>query len=747
MAAAVVAEAVRRYLDDGKSVALLPSLFKLCCTHFSLPNQSKHALALASQLHADACKLPPSTSASNSLLTCYLRAARPDLALAHLRCPSTPTDDVTYNALFAHLPPTPASFRLCFASLPRFRPNLATLLALLRRASSLHNLTAVHAYLIKTHLLWADAAIPNSLLGMYSAAGDTLAAARLFDEMPVRDVVSWTSMIGACLAEGSAAQALRLFREMLAKDNGDDAAEVDGVILVVALRACAALQDLALGASLHAVAERRGLQGDDVFVPNSLVDMYARSLDLRSARKVFETMAWKNVVSWNSMLSGLVHAGRCGEALELLGSSLSLLNGGGDDDVGFDETTLVVLLQLCKKLEGGHAMWCMSVHAAAVRRLWFSFSSMPLLNALLDAYAKCGLLEHALRLFRGMRDRNVVTWSTVIAGCTHNGRPHDAMACSVAMREAGVMPNSITMLSILEACADCAETRASRCAHGVAVRTGPALERDVGNALVDMYGKCGDLPAATRVFDAMPDKDVLSWNSMIGALGMNGRARDALALLGRMERDDASVGPNGVTMLAVLSACAHGGLVEEGMACFERMTAKYSLLPEAEHLTCVVDMLARVGDLEGAAKVIEERMSCATSSGSAAAAAAWCALLSACRSHGDRNVGQDAARRVLELEPGNSAGYLMSMSVPGGEQARMRWLMRERGVKVASGHSVVQVGQEAHRFVSWDGCHLHRAQVYSMLHLVHQQILPPTHDPNHHLHHHFTLSCIDATTH
>jgi pentatricopeptide repeat protein len=134
---------------------------------------------------------------------------------------------------------------------------------------------------------------------------------------------------------------------------------------------------------------------------------------------------------------------------------------------------------------------------------------------------------------------------------------------------------------------------------------------------------------------------------------MNGRAPDALALLDRMEREDAdNVRPNGVTMLAILSSCAHRGLVEEGMACFERMTVTYSLQPRVEHLSCVVDMLARMGDLEGAAKVIEERMMCASSS---SLAAAWSALLSACRSHGDCEVGRDAACRVL-----------MSMSMPGG---------------------------------------------------------------------------------
>ncbi|XP_044418626.1 pentatricopeptide repeat-containing protein At2g17210 isoform X2 [Triticum aestivum] len=619
-----------------------------------------------------------------------LGAAGPDLSVAHLCCPSTPT---TYNA--AHLPPTPA-----------------TLLALLRRAPASHPHAAahVHACLLKTaYFRPGGCTVPNSLLASYATSGDSLAAAKLFDEMPLRDVASWTSMMRAHLAGGSASQALCMFRDMLTA--GGSVPEPDGVVLVVALRACAELEDLALGASLHAVTERRGLRGADVFIDNSLVDMYARCLDLWSARKVFDTIPCRNVVSWNTMLSGLARAGRAADALDLL-ASLSLLKEG---DIGFDETTLVVLLQLCKRLEGGQAMWCRSVHAVAIRRgLLLSSTGLPLLNALLDAYAKCGLLEHTLRLFRGMPERNIVTWSTVIAGCTHNGRPGDAIACAVAMREAGEIPNSVTILSVLEACADCAEMAASRCAHGMALRSGLALERDVSNALVDMYGKCGNLAAAMRVFNAMPRRDVLTWNSMISALGMNGRTRDALALVDRMEQEG-DITPNGVTMLAVLSACAHGGLVEEGVACFERMTATHSVEPQVEHLSCIVDMLARAGDLEGAARVIEERISTTSSP------AAWSALLSACRGHSsDSKVGRNAACRVLELEPGNAAGYLMSMGVPsaGETAARLRQLMRERGVGVTGGHSMVQVGRDAHSFMSWDGCHPDRAQVRHRLHEI-----------------------------
>ncbi|TVT97705.1 hypothetical protein EJB05_57025, partial [Eragrostis curvula] len=547
-----------------------------------------------------------------------------------------------------------------------------------------------------THLSYLRHNIGASLPGPAQAL-------EVFDEMPPRDHVSWTSVIGA----SPPAQAVALFRQMLLA-----AVRVDGVVLVVLLRASAALRDVHLGSSLHATAARRGLLAD-VFVANSLVHMYSECLRLRSARKVFDSIAQKNIVSWNTMLTGLLHADRCAEALHLLQQHRHLLLHVAD------ATTLAVLLQLCKKL--ARPLLCRSLHAYALRKLLL-VASTPLLNALLDAYAKCGLLCHALALFRRMplRDRNVVTWSTVIAACAGSGRPRDAVACFAAMREAGQRPNAITMLSLLEACGGRAM---SRCAHGVALRCGLASDQEVGNALVDMYGKCGDLAGARRVFHAMPVRDVVSWNSMIGALGMNGRASDALALLGEM-----NVKPNGVTLLAVLSACAHGGLVQEGMACLESTastTSTWGMELDEEHLSCVVDMLARAGHVEAAAKI-------------AAGAAAWSAVLSGCRAK--RNVhdlGREAARRVLELEPENSAGYLLATGVvddDDGDVVAMRRTMRDRGVKVTGGYSMVHVAvgrhEEEHRFASWDARHPQRVQVYAMLHLLHRHMTPP---PDHDL--------------
>nr|UPT48971.1 pentatricopeptide repeat protein AaPPR1229 [Agave angustifolia] len=232
-----------------------------------------------------------------------------------------------------------------------------------------------------------------------------------------------------------------------------------------------------------------------------------------------------------------------------------------------------------------------------------------------------------------------------------------------------------------------------------------------------MYAKCGDLNSSKRVFDELPAKNIMSWNAMIGALGMNGCAKEALAVLREMEVQN--VRPNGVTMLSVLSACSHGGLIEDGRACFERMLKDASLQPSLEHYSCMVDMLGRAGDLEGAFEVIKRMPE-----GLEAGPAAWGALLSACRSHGNLELGQCAASRLIELEPENSAGYLLCSSMfakrrSSDNTARMRWLMRERRLKMVSGYSLVHVEQRAHKFVAWDVSHPQCEEIYSMVEDVH----------------------------
>jgi hypothetical protein len=328
------------------------------------------------------------------------------------------------------------------------------------------------------------------------------------------------------------------------------AVRVDGVVLVVLLRASAALRDAHLGSSLHALATRRGLLAD-VFVANSLVHVYSECLRLRSAREVFDSIRDKNAVSWNTMLSGLLHADRCSEAL--------LLSTGQGQQLQLhaDATTLAVLLQLCKKLAAPSCCF-RAVHAMALRKLLL-MASTPLLDSLLDAYAKCGLLAHALRLFQRtpLSGRSVVTWSTVIAACA--GRPmaqlHHHAEPPGSMRQ----PRGDRSIEV-------------RSQRGAQVR--PRLGAGRGqrhHGHVRQVRRLAGLQESVRC-DGCQGCPVLEHHDW--------RAGHERVRLGRpctRRRDGAlpDVTPSGVTSLAVLSACAHGGLVQEGVAWLERLPREH----------------------------------------------------------------------------------------------------------------------------------------------------------------------------
>ncbi|KAJ6803774.1 pentatricopeptide repeat-containing protein [Iris pallida] len=398
-------------------------------------------------------------------------------------------------------------------------------------------------------------------------------AKALFDEMPHRDVVAHSVLISGCALSGDPESAVRVFRSIGSSD-------VDGLAMVGVLQACAAAAaaggSVGLGRMVHSHVVRRGFEAD-LFVGNSVVDMYSKCRDVDSAVRAFGLMPGTNVVSWNSMLSGLVRSEMYSEALELFGSMSEV-------GVEGDEVTVVNLLQASKKL--GMGVWCKCIHSFAIRR---SFETNAfVLNSLLDAYAKCDLLGLASRLFERLDRRDVISWSTMIAGFAHCGKPDEAVAFFLDMRLANETPNSVTVLGLLEACTVSAELKLSKGVHGLAIRNGFADELAVGTALVDVYAKCGDLASSTRVFGAMPERNVMSWNAMIGGLGMNGRTREAVDVLREMEVRN--VKPNGGHDAVGAVGVQPRRLVEEGLSCFRRMKEDPLLQPGLEHYCCVVDI-------------------------------------------------------------------------------------------------------------------------------------------------------------
>ncbi|KAH8968158.1 hypothetical protein BDL97_03G115500 [Sphagnum fallax] len=218
------------------------------------------------------------------------------------------------------------------------------------------------------------------------------------------------------------------------------------------------------------------------------------------------------------------------------------------------------------------------------------------------------------------------------------------------MQQEDVQPDSVSFMGVLNACASVVALEQGRCAHEQIIESGWDLDVFVQKSLVDMYAKCGSLEDAWRVFDKMPSHDVVSWNSILGGCAMHGCGKEALKHFERMCEE--GVQPNDITFVCLLSACSYAGLVDEGMCCYASMTTVHMISPKLEHYTCMVDLLGHAGHLQEAENMIKA-MPCEPD------VTTWKAMLGTCRIHGNVEMGERVAKRVLELEPENAAGYVL----------------------------------------------------------------------------------------
>ncbi|GAA0173970.1 hypothetical protein LIER_27459 [Lithospermum erythrorhizon] len=554
-----------------------------------------------------------------------------------------------------------------------FEPNISTLVYVIQACRGLGYIEGafiVHGYLVRSGFC-SVCSVKNALLGVYANLCMDVAR-KLFDEMWEKDgdVISWSVMIGGYVQQREPEIALEMFLDMVYGFG----IEVDGKLIVSVLKACTDLRSVRVGELIHGIVVSRGMY-DDVFVGNSFIDFYFKCGVIDSACKAFSEMPRRNNVSWNSLLCGYVHNDKHLEALILFDSM-------GKEGVEADELTLVNLLQICKHYSD--LSQCKLLHARIVR---YGYETNDLvINSLIDVYAKCKSIDISWRLFSKAKRKDAVTWTTMIAGFNHCGMPDEAIGVCREMIESNKEFNNVTMITFLEACSLSADLRRSKMAHGIAIRRGLASDVAVGTAIVDTFSRCGAVDISKLVFDNMPQKNVVSWSAMITAYGMNGYPQNALALLAEMTAQGCK--PNAVTALSALSACSHGGLVDEGLNLFKEFIHEYDLELGMEHYSCLVDMLARAGKLSSALAFMkslpdEKKLG----------ASAWGALLSACRNYQNCELGAGVLPEVLKLEPSSSAGYLLgsNMYAAGGSYAdavRMRLQVTNRGTQMVLGYSL-----------------------------------------------------------
>ncbi|KAK4564917.1 hypothetical protein RGQ29_006817 [Quercus rubra] len=404
--------------------------------------------------------------------------------------------------------------------------------------------------------------------------------------------------------------------------------------------------------------------------------MSARCGELSCARKVFDEITERDLVSWNSMISGYSKMAYAGDAVGLFQEMRGL---------GFepDEMTLVSVLGACGDLvDLSLGRW---VEGFVVENKMELNSYVG--SALIDMYGKCGDLVAARRVFDSMAKNDVVTWNAMITGYAQNGMSDESIMLFNGMKEAGVDPDKITLIGVLSSCASIGALDIGKWVDTYASERGLHHDIYVGTALIDMYAKCGNLDNALRVFEDMPQKNEVSWNAMISALALHGQAQAALSLFKRMTNDGGAARPNDITFVAVLSACVHAGLVDEGCSFFDMMSSSFGLVPKIEHYSCMVDLLARAGRLYEAWDFIEKMPEKPDE-------VALGALLGACHKRRNVDISQQVVQLLLELEPLNSGNYVISSKIFANlkrwdDSARMRVLMRQRGVMKTPGCSVL----------------------------------------------------------
>ncbi|KAK4388469.1 Pentatricopeptide repeat-containing protein, chloroplastic [Sesamum angolense] len=399
---------------------------------------------------------------------------------------------------------------------------------------------------------------------------------------------------------------------------------------------------------------------------------------------------------------------------------------------------------------------------------------------LLTWYISRGYVDKARELFDAIPIRDVVSWNAMISGYAQIGQFDDALSLFQEMRKAKVSPDASTLLSVLSACAHLGAVETGTWVQSWIEEHGHGSNVRLVNAMVDMYAKCGDLNMARSLFNSIREKDLVSWNVMIGGYTHMNEYKDALEIFRLMQLND--VEPNDVTFLNVIPACAHLGaldlgkwmhmyiekhyqdfpnemlwtslinmyakcgnieaakqifhslqtkslgLVDLGHECFNSMIRDFNISPQLQHYGCMVDLLARSGLFDEAVALVE-RM------GVEPDGAIWGSILGACRIHKNLELGEYAARKLFELEPDNPGAFVLLSNIYAGagkwdEVAKIRTLLNDKGMKKVPGSTSIEVDSIVHEFLVSDRTHPKSNEIYEMLEEVDRLLEMAGHVPD-----------------
>ncbi|KAL2340942.1 hypothetical protein Fmac_008882 [Flemingia macrophylla] len=502
---------------------------------------------------------------------------------------------------------------------------------------SLLRVKQLHAFLLKTHLS-QDPFYATKIVRLYGSNNDINSAHHVFEKTSNRSVYLWNSMIRAFALSQRFLNAVSLFRAMLGADISPDSHTYACVI-----RACADNFDFRMLRLVHGGAVAAGL-GMDPICCSALVTAYSKLGLVREAHRVFNGIAEPDLVLWNSLIFGYGGSGLWDVGMQMFRAMRFV----GRKPDGYTLAGLLVGVTDSGVLSIGQGLHCLTLKSGLD-------SDSHVGSLLVSMYSRCKCMASAYGVFFSILNPDLVTWSALIAGYSQSGEFEKVLHL---FRKLNMKPDSVLIASVLASIAQTANVGLGCEVHGYALRHGLELDVRVSSALIDMYSKCGFLHLGIFVFRIMPERNVVSYNSIILGFGLHGCASDAFRMFDKML--EKGLVPDEATFLSLLCACCHAGLVNDGREIFHRMKDEFNIRARPEHYVYMVKLL-------GSAGLLEEAYSLTQSLPEPVDKAILGALLSCCNSCGDSELAETVAQKLFENNPSDNVYRVMLSNIYAGD--------------------------------------------------------------------------------
>ncbi|KAI3523020.1 hypothetical protein L1887_01075 [Cichorium endivia] len=575
-----------------------------------------------------------------------------------------------------------------------------------------------------------DNFLASKLITFYSKTNNLFEARKVFDEIPNKNTFSWNALLMGYSMNNRHTDTLKLFRTFLSASSLS--VKPDNYTVTCVLKALSSLgYDSSFAKTFHCFIIRNGLDCD-IFVVNALITFYCRCDDTVTARILFDYAPEKDLVSWNSMMAGYSQGGFSQQCKELY---LQMLTS---EDITPNEFTVISVLQACAQssdLDLG-----MKLHRYVIDNK--IKTDLPVCNAFITMYAKCGSLDYAHQLFDEMTEKDEITYGSIISGYMLHGFIEKAMNLFKEMKTPCLStwnavisgnfqnqhyekvidlfhemqmykfkPNTVTLSTIFPTLSHLSNLKGSKETHAYAIKNRYDTNIYVATGIIDTYAKLGFLNGARIVFNQSEKRSVIIWTSIISAYSSHGDVTTTLDLFNQMIKEGTN--PDPVTFTSVLSACAHSGFVNEAFRVFESMLPKYKIHPSMEHYACMVGVLTRALKLHEAVDFIKKMPFDPSEK-------VWGALLNGASVSCDVEIGKFAFDHLIKIEPENTGNYIIMANLYSRagrweEAENVRVLLDKFGLKKIAGCSWIETVNGMKSFVAKDLSNERTDEIYGVL--------------------------------